>query len=148
MKILAALLLTATPLLGCAGKSEQPHSGPPTDSRTQTIEISYDDLLNEKQIKRDISMKVGDFLQVSLGSNASTGYRWAEQMQISDPTVLVQTGRETIAPKGGQPGAAGSEVWMLQATAPGTSAVSTTYSRPWEGGEKDVWSFNAEVTVN
>lgn len=104
--------------------------------------------MNQKQVSRSITLATGEFLQVSLGSNASTGYQWAEGMQISDPKVLVQTGHEAIAPKESQPGAAGSEVWMLQALAPGTTTVSTTYSRPWEGGEKDAWSFTAEVTVN
>ena len=147
-RILAALVITAAPLLGCAGKAEPHKSGPQTDPQTQTIQISYNDLLNQKQVRRSVTVAVGDFLQVSLGSNASTGYQWAEQMQISDPKVLAQTGHEAIAPKESMPGAAGSEVWMLQATAPGTTTVSTTYSRPWEGGEKDSWSFTADVTVN
>ena len=31
---------------------------------------------------------------------------------------------------------------------PGTTTVSTTYGRPWTGGEKDAWTFTAEVTVD
>lgn len=144
-RILAALMLTVAPLLACAGKAEAPNT---QDPQTQTIQISYDDLLDQKQVRRTVNMAVGDFLQVSLGSNASTGFQWAEQMQITDPKVLAQTGHEAIAPRESMPGAAGSEVWVLQAMAPGTATVSTTYSRPWEGGEKDTWTFTADVTVN
>lgn len=144
-RILAALMLTAAPLLACAGKAEAPNGH---DPQTQTIQISYDDLLNQKQVRRGVTMAVGDFLQVSLGSNASTGFQWAEQMTVTDPKVLAQTGHEVIAPRQSQPGAAGSEVWMLQAMAPGATTVSTTYSRPWQGGEKDTWTFVADVTVN
>lgn len=147
-RMAAVLLLSAAPLLACAGKAEPPKMGPDGESRTQTIQISYDDLLNQKQISRSVTMSVGDFLQVSLGSNASTGFQWAEQMQISNPVVLTQTGHAAVAAKYGQPGASGSEVWMLQALAPGTTTVSTTYSRNWAGGEKDTWSFTADVTVN
>lgn len=137
---LAAVIATAT---GCAGTAETPASGP----QTTTIEISYDDLLNQKRVDREVSLRVGDFLQVSLGSNASTGFSWAEQMQISDPEVLAQTGHEAVGPADGRPGGPGREVWVLQALSAGTTTVSTTYGRPWEGGEKDTWTFTAAVTV-
>lgn len=143
VRVLGALSIIAAPLLACSSTAEEPKSGP----RTETIQISYDDLLNQKQISRSTTLAVGDFLQVSLGSNASTGFAWAEKLLISDPKVLAQTGHEVIAPKQGQPGAAGSEVWMLQAMAPGNTTVSTTYGRPWPGGEKDSWVFSVNVTV-
>lgn len=143
LRVLGALSIIAAPLLACSGTAEEAKSGP----RTETIQISYDDLLNQKQISRSTTLAVGDFLQVSLGSNASTGFAWAEKLLISDPKVVAQTGHEVIAPKQGQPGAAGSEVWMLQAMAPGNTTVSTTYGRPWPGGEKDSWVFSVNVTV-
>ena len=146
-RLVAAILFTAAPLLGCAGRAEPPQQGPQTDPQTETVQISYDELLNQKTVTRDLTLPVGGFLQVSLGSNASTGYQWAEQMQISDPKVLIQTGHEAISPKDAQPGAAGSQVWVLQATAPGTATASTSYGRPWAGGEKDAWTFTANITV-
>ena len=143
VRILGALAIMAAPLLACSSTAEESKSGP----RTETIQISYDDLLNQKQISRSTSLAVGDFLQVSLGSNPSTGFAWAEKLLVSDPKVVAQTGHEVIAPKQGQPGAAGSEVWMLQALAPGNTTVSTTYGRPWPGGEKDSWVFSVNITV-
>ncbi len=143
--LLAALTLTATALVGCAGKTEAPKSQGP---QTTTIEISYDDLLNQRQISRSVSLNLGDNLQVSLGSNASTGYQWEDKMLISDPKVITQTGHETIAPAADRPGAPGREVWMLQTTGRGQTTVSTTYGRPWPGGEKDGWVFTVNVSVN
>ena len=141
---LAALLMAAAPLAGCANKSESPKASGP---KTETIEISYDELLNQKQISRSVDLSVGDHLQVSLGTNASTGYHWAEKMLISDPKVMSQTGHEVIA-GAGQPGAPGKEVWVLQAAAPGNTTVSTTYGQPWPGGEKDSWVFSVNVAVH
>lgn len=138
---MAAVIAAST--AGCADTAEPPASGP----QTTTIEISYDDLLNQKRVDREVTLRVGDFLQVSLGANASTGFSWAEQMQISDPEVLVQTGHEAVGSADGRPGGPGREVWVLQALSAGTSTVSTTYGRPWEGGEKDSWTFTAAVTV-
>ena len=37
---------------------------------------------------------------------------------------------------------------MLQTTGRGQTTVSTTYGRPWPGGEKDGWVFTVNVTVN
>ena len=142
-RILAAVAIAAAPLVGCSGKAEAPKAGP----QTTTIEISYDELQNQKQISRSTTMAVGDFLQVSLASNPSTGFQWAEKLLISDPKVVAQTGHEVIAPKENRPGAAGNEVWMVQAMAPGNTTVSTTYGRPWPGGEKDSWVFSVNVTV-
>ena len=136
-------LLAASVAVGCSGKSDPPQSGP----QTTTIEVSYDELLNQKNITRTLALKVGDTLQVSLGSNPSTGFGWASQMQITNAAVLVQTGHEALAPSATRPGAAASDVWALQAMAPGNTTVSTSYGRPWPGGEKDAWTFVADVTV-
>ena len=149
MKARAALLalVAATTVVGCTSKSEAPQQ-PAKAAGPQTIEISYDDLLNQKQISRSVSLSVGDTLTVSLGSTASTGFQWTEKMLISDPKVITQTAHQVIAPAANQPGAPGKEVWTLQAKAPGNTTVSTTYGRPWPGGEKDSWVFSANVTVS
>ncbi|MCE9515372.1 MAG: protease inhibitor I42 family protein [Mycobacterium sp.] len=144
--VLAVMILIAAASIGCAGPgpAEPATSGP----QTTTIEVSYDELLNQKQVARAVTLRVGDFLQVSLGSNASTGFRWVPDMQISDPGVLAQTGHETVGPaQGSGPGSSGREVWVLQAMSAGKATVITRYGRPWEGGEKDSWTFTADVTV-
>lgn len=158
--VVAAVAIAVAGLTGCSGKAEEPKAGDTGTSQTgtsqtkagepttMTIEISYDDLLKQQQISRSVRLSVGDFLQLSLGSNASTGYQWADKMLLSDPKVMAQTGHETIAPTDGQPGAAGREVWMLQATAPGTTTASTTYGQPWPGGEKESWVFSVNVEVD
>ena len=143
--VLAALTITAASLVGCTGKAEPPKSQGP---QTTTIEISYDELQNQKQISRSVSLAVGDYLQLSLGSNASTGYQWEDKLLISDPKVILQTGHEALAPAADRPGAPGREVWMLQTMNRGETTVSTTYGRPWPGGEKDSWVFSVNVTVS
>jgi inhibitor of cysteine peptidase len=143
MAILSSSLM-ASSLMGCAAGSDPRESGP----QTTTIEMSYDDLLDQKNITRTLTLNLGDTLQISLGSNPSTGFRWTPQMQITDATVLAQAGHEVLGPSVARPGAAGREVWALQAIGPGPTTVSTTYDRPWSGGEKDSWTFSAEVTVD
>ena len=139
-----AAAMTASSLTGCMGNSDPPISGP----QTTTIEVSYDDLLNQKHITRKLTLNIGDTLQVSLGSNPSTGFVWAPDMQITNPAVLAQTGHEVLAPTTDRPGAPAREVWAIQAMAPGRTTLSTSYGRPWPGGEKDTWTFAADVTVD
>ncbi len=142
----AVMIVLIAATLGCAGPGpDEPATSSP---QTTTIEVSYDELLNQQQVARAVTLRVGDFLQVSLGSNASTGFGWAPDMEISDPGVLAQTGHEAVGPaQGSGPGAAGREVWVLQAVSAGTATVITRYGRPWAGGEKDSWTFTADVTV-
>lgn len=142
----AALAVAACVPLGCSAKADEP--APKPGPQTVTIVVSYDDLLNQKTVTRDATLAVGDTLQISLGANPSTGFQWAPDMQISAPAVLAQAGHEIIKAPTDRLGAPGSEVWALQATGPGTATVSTTYGQPWPGGEKDSWTFTANVTVN
>jgi len=151
-RMLAVLAITTAALTGCSSMSEKAstsgeQSAQQSEPHTETIQISYDELQKNKQISRSTTLAVGDFLQVSLASNPSTGFSWDEKLLISDPKALAQTGHEAIAPKENRPGAPGSEVWMVQAMAPGNSTVSTSYGRPWEGGEKEAWVFSVNVTV-
>jgi inhibitor of cysteine peptidase len=142
-----AVLLTALAaysVAGCSAKAEEPA---PQGPQTTTIVVSYDELLNQKTITRSATLAVGDTLQVSLGANPSTGYRWEPQMQISDTAVLEQAGHQAVASADRVPGAPGSEVWALQAMGPGTASASTSYGRPWEGGEQESWTFTVSVTV-
>ena len=145
MKAQSAVLamLVATSLAGCAGLEDTAKA-----PQTQTIEISYDEFQAQKQLSRSVTLYVGDTLTISLASNPSTGFQWAEKLLISEPKVLTQTGHETVASTTGRLGAAGTEVWTLQAKAPGNTTVSSTYGRPWPGGEKDAWVFSANVTVD
>ena len=97
--VLSAVAIAAAALTGCTGKADESTPGDAKTSQskagqptTMTIEISYDDLLKQQQISRSVRLSVGDFLQVSLGSNASTGFQWADKMLLSDPKVMTQTG--------------------------------------------------------
>lgn len=137
-------LLVATSLVGCAGKSEAPEARGP---QTRTIDITYDEFQAEKQLSRSVTMNVGDTLKITLASNPSTGFQWAEKLLISEPKVLTQKSHETLPSNSNQPGAAGTEVWTLEARATGNTTVSSTYGRPWPGGEKDAWVFSANVAV-
>jgi inhibitor of cysteine peptidase len=114
-----------------------------------SVKVSCDDFGNQPNISKQLSAAAGSIFTVTLCSNATTGYKWSEAAQISDPTVVQQTGHEFVPPENtGMAGAPGNEVWTFKALKKGSSTVTMDYSRPWVGGEKGTWTFNLTVTVN
>jgi inhibitor of cysteine peptidase len=117
-------------------------------AKQASVEVSCDDFSQQNHITKQVEVGAGGTLTVTLCSNQTTGFMWSETAQISDQSVLQQTDHKFVPPEAeGVVGAAGKEVWTFNALKKGTSTVSVEYSRPWEGGEKGVWTFNLTVTV-
>jgi len=121
-------------------------------SPAKTVEVACEDFSESKHVTRQVEVKVGEVLTVSLCSNRTTGFQWSEAARISDKAALRQTGHEFIEPgeeNGDGPvvGAPGEERWTFEALRKGTSEVFVEYSRPWEGGEKGEWTFTLTVLV-
>lgn len=136
---LAVMLLLPLLVIGC-------QSAQPANAATHKIEITTDDFAAQNNMTKDIELKVNDKLTVSLGSNPTTGYTWGEAA-ISDPAVIAQNSRNFIEPQSGTVGAPGKDVWTFTAKKAGTATIKMSYSRPWEGGEKDTWTLTIIVTV-
>jgi inhibitor of cysteine peptidase len=97
---------------------------------------------------KEVALRVGGSLTVTLESNATTGFQWSKEAKISDQTVLKQVGHMFMPPEATvMVGAPGKEVWTFKALKKGTSTISMEYSRPWEGGEKVVEAFSLTVVV-
>lgn len=137
--MITVLLVVTTGCATTAGASE------PTDAR---VEVSIDEFTNENHIAREVEVEQGGIVTVVLGSNPTTGFRWSEDAAISNSAILRQAGSEMVtAESEGMVGTPGSHVWTFTATEKGTAAVTMEYGRPWEGGEKAVWTFELTVTV-
>jgi len=92
----------------------------------------------------------GSSFTVTLCANPTTGFLWSENAQISDPAVLEQVDHKFVLPQSEPPpppGTPGQEAWTFQALKEGQSTIYLEYSRPWEGGEKGVWTFTLTTTV-
>jgi inhibitor of cysteine peptidase len=84
---------------------------------------------------------------VTLFSNGTTGFSWDENALIADAGIVQQLKHEVIAADSNALGAPGAEQWTFQTEKAGTTTVHLEYSRPWEGGEKGVYTFDMTVTV-
>ena len=142
LPVLAAMV---TVLLAAGACSPALEASAAKDANT---EVTIDEFMNNQHIARQIEIPEGGVLTVSLGSNPTTGFSWAEAAEIADPTVLQQAESNFQAPDNkGVVGASGTQVWTFEALQKGTTVVTMEYGRPWEGGEKDVWTFELTVTV-
>ena len=115
-----------------------------------SVEVSCDEFASANNTSRELAVEAGDLLMVTLCSNPTTGFEWSETANISDTSILEQVSHEFISPQSDPPpppGTPGQEVWVFRALEEGTSTVYMEYSRPWQGGEEAVWTFELTVTV-
>jgi inhibitor of cysteine peptidase len=140
-KLILTCAIVAIPLFLCACSSQV------------SVDVSCDEFMKQQHISKEVEVAVGDSFTVTLCSNPTTGFQWPESAQISDQTILQQTGHKFVSPAKPigcappPPGTAGNEIWTFKALKKGMSSVSTEYSQPWEGGEKGAWKFNLTVVV-
>ena len=111
--ILAAALLTA-----CAPAPRLSDTLPPV-------------ALTEDKDGQRFDLAVGQEAVVRLGSNPSTGYKWA--LADSRSAVMAVVGEPSFEPPARpMPGAPGTEVWRLKAMTKGQAEVKFEYRRPWD----------------
>jgi inhibitor of cysteine peptidase len=82
---------------------------------------------------KQITVKSGDVVAVTLVSNPTTGYSW--QVIEIDDVVLVQEGdpeyKQSPGPEG-LVGAGGTETFRFKAVGTGETKLGLGYMRPWE----------------
>ena len=95
------------------------------------------------------TLNVGDTIRVSLRSNRTTGYSWAENKEKTDAKVLKSDGGsyETNPHPEGMVGVGGVETWTFTALAPGKTEIVLGYARPWEKGKEPAQTFKTTVVV-
>jgi len=142
MKKLAILGLIAVmllPLLAIGCTTATPKSA--------TVEITLDDFSAHNNIASNVTIGVDGTLTVKLGSNPSTGYSWEDPV-IGNSATVEQASYEYVAPTGTLLiGAPGTDVWVFNGKATGTTTIQFGYSRPWETGEPDTFILLITITV-
>jgi predicted secreted protein len=134
------------------GTSITPGNKVPPAPNKYLVSITGEDFSKEARISRQVQVKAGDVFTIALDSNATTGFSWTEQAKIADGNILKQTEHAYVAPRASDntkpvAGMSGIEEWWFTAGQAGNTTVTMSYSRPWEGGEKDVRTFVLTVVV-
>lgn len=121
---------------------------PPTEPEPplyQSISIPIEEFPNHSHIDAVMSALVGQELTVTLGSNPTTGFQWAEA-EISEEFIIQEVSHLFVGSGTNVPGASGKDVWVFKALKSGTTTIFMSYDRPWVEEEIGYWTVH--ITVN
>lgn len=93
---------------------------------------------------RELALRQGETLTVSLPGNPSTGYTW-EAVGL-DEGILRQGGEPEFTPESDALGAPGVQVFRFRVIGQGHTVLNLVYQRPWEEAEPEQ-TFSVDVTV-
>ncbi|MBA7584349.1 hypothetical protein ES708_26302 [subsurface metagenome] len=146
------VLLLVGILLFVGGCPEEPPVIPPTIPVTPTgysdISIPIETFPSQPHIDAVMSTVVRGELTVTLGSNPTSFFRWSENAEISDESVVRQTSHIFIGPGIEKPpGTPGEEVFTFKALKKGTTTILLEYSRPWKEEDVGLWAVFIAVTI-
>ena len=153
IKTLATIILSGLVLLlgACSTANNAADNTNPMVPANHSVVVTDEEFNGASNFTKQIEVKAGDTITITLDSNATTGFSWTEQAVISEENILTQTGHQYIEPQteGDTPlvGAGGTEEWTFKTDKTGTAKVTLSYDRPWEGGEKGVRTFELTIVV-
>ena len=152
-KVMVALMLVGV-IVGTAAcanveGANAPYNVPAAPNK-YIATVTAEDFNKEANIDKEVEVKAGETFTIVLDSNPTTGFQWTAQANVGDAKMLEQTAHQYIAPNAGEApvaGMAGIEEWTFRAVNTGTTRITLSYDRPWEGGEKGVRTFELTVVV-
>ncbi len=124
---LFALLVTLTVATGCSPQQQE-------------VKASIGDDGREMQLKK------GQPLVVTLEGNPTTGYSW-EVAEPLDEQVLRQAGEPEFKPESDLAGAGGVQILRFEAVNAGQTALNLAYRRSWEKDVEPLNTFSIQVVV-
>jgi len=93
---------------------------------------------------QQVSLRVGDTVEISLAENPTTGFRWDLQSKAEPACKLLKSSFE---PAKVVPGRGGTHFWQFQAVQAGTGKIELEYRRPWEQDSPPSRVFTLSIHV-
>ncbi len=125
--ILLTLLLALTVATACSPQQQE-------------VKATVDDAGREMQLKK------GQTLVVTLEGNPTTGYSWEVEEPL-DEQVLRQVGEAEFEQESDLVGAGGVQILRFEAVNAGRFALKLVYHRPWEKDVEPLETYSLQVVV-
>ena len=103
-------------------------------------------IINEQHTGQTIELNTGDFLEVMLNGNITTGFNWVPVPQ--NPELLEQVGDVQVTPASDLIGAPGVIVLKFKAIRAGETNLHLDYKQPWDAATAPEQTFDVTVVVN
>ena len=95
---------------------------------------------------REMQLKKGQTLVVTLEGNPTTGYSW-EVAEPLDEQVLRQAGEAEFKQESDALGAGGVQVLRFEAMNAGKTTLKLVYHRPWEKDVEPLETYSIQIVV-
>ncbi len=143
-KVKAAVLDGKWDMINQKMLNEQGETKEEETSETPAVSV------NASHNNGQVELNVGELLEVTLESNASTGFQW-QLAEIKDPDVVEKKADRYVEPESeGEDmmvGVPGKEVWTFKALDEGTATISMEYLQAWKEGGESAETFVLTVVV-
>jgi inhibitor of cysteine peptidase len=106
------------------------------DSKIMQVDKTYDG--------REVTLAIGEVLELSLAENPTTGFRWGFAVKPEPVCTIVKSVFESATVP---PGKGGTHHWQFQAVHPGSGTIELQYRRPWEKEAPASRTFKLTVHV-
>jgi inhibitor of cysteine peptidase len=106
--------------------------------------MKADDSFNGRQVE----LRSGETLELTLSENASTGYRWTippESVRKFDK--ILHERAQAAEGAGAPPGKPGTRKFYFEAVEPGAVELELDYRRPWEVAKTPARKFKLRIRV-
>lgn len=103
--------------------------------------------LQAQDAGREIQVKAGAIIELSLEETPGTGYRWEFDRLDEQHFELLKTESRSLVEEG-RVGGPALRTWRLKAKKAGESQLSLDYLRPWEGKGKAVKHFLVKIRIH
>ena len=100
--------------------------------------------LQEKDNGKEIQVRGGTIIELSLKELGSAGYTWEFEQLDEKHFKLLKTETRRVSDMIGAPVL---KIWRLKTKNPGESQLALDYFRPWEGKGKAVKHFLVKVNI-
>jgi inhibitor of cysteine peptidase len=99
--------------------------------------------IGEDYVDRTVELPVGQVMELRLGENPTTGFRW--QLKSDGGPACALEG-DTFQPKAAAPGGGGEHSWQFRGVRAGDCEIELLYRRRWENAPASR-SFKVHVQV-
>jgi inhibitor of cysteine peptidase len=101
--------------------------------------------ITEADIGRQIELRTGDTLEITLSVNPTTGFQW--EVSDLDSTILRPVGEPTFKPSSNAVGSGGQVTLRFESVATGQKELKLILHRPFEKDVPPIQTFDVTVIV-
>ena len=94
-----------------------------------------------------LAVQPGAEFSITLCVKRNRGYRWSEELQISNPDIVQELDRSFEPGKSPMGGVAGQESWTFRALAPGQATIRMDHTQISGRNTEGTWTYQLDLTV-